>query len=233
MNKKRVSLAFLVLVVTTSAFAISRTIAQKTTDQGQGQATVSSPTGLKPKPTDDGAAPKPAQPTPSVTRPASLPEEQSVPQYIVYGQMFRHIKELKRQADEEERQGRDGNHFRTLYQRMANLDDREAAALEQVATETNNKIEPLNKRAKEIIDGIRAQHPDGKLAQGESLPEPPAELRQLSEQRREIILQAREKLHAAFGDMRFSDFDKFVQQRVKAGIRPLNGVGTPHRPQGQ
>ena len=63
---------------------------------------------------------------------------------MVYSQVFRHIKELNRKADDEERLGRDGEHFRKLYKQMAKLDDLQASLLDQIATETNDEVEKLN-----------------------------------------------------------------------------------------
>jgi hypothetical protein len=228
MNKKRLVVILLLVAFAVSAFAIGRTIAQKPASRGQ--VDVSSPSGLKPKPgdLDRTTPPEPAQTNPLAGQPRPTPESQEVPQYVVYGQVFRHIKELHRKADEEERQGRDGAQFRGLYKQMAKLDDREAALLDQVAAETNGEIEKLNARAMKIIGDLRAQHPDGKLAPGEQPPAPPAELAELSAQRRDLILQARERLRSVFGEGEFQRFDKFVQEHLKPGIRRLDNQGAAH-----
>jgi hypothetical protein len=216
MNKKRLVVILLLVAFAVSAFAIGRTIAQKPASRGQ--VDLSSPSGLKPKPgdLDRTTPPEPAQTNPLAGQPRPTPESQDVPQYVVYGQVFRHI------------QGRDGAQFRGLYKQMAKLDDREAALLDQIAAETNGEIEKLNARAMKIIGDIRAKHPDGKLAPGEQPPAPPAELAELSAQRRDLILQARERLRSVFGEGEFQRFDKFVQEHLKPGIRRLDNQGAAH-----
>jgi hypothetical protein len=230
MNKTRLIASISLVAFATFALAIGNSIAQKSDPQGQ--VTVSSPSGLKPKPADlDRTTPHgPPQSNPRAEVPSGAPAPQDVPQYVVYGQVFRHIKELNKKADEEERQGRDGDHFRKLYKQMANLDDVETSELDRIAAETNDEIEKLNIRAKQIIAEIRAKHPDGKLAQGELPPAPPAELAELSAKRRDVILQARERIRSVFGENEFQRFDKFLQERMKPAIRPL---GNPNGPQGR
>jgi hypothetical protein len=109
---------------------------------------------------------------------------------------------------------------------MASLDDVQTSQLDQIATETNDEIEKLNVRAMQIIKEVRAKHPDGKLAQGELPPAPPAELGELSAKRRDVILQARERIRSVFGEGEFQRFDKFLQERMKPAIRRLGNAGT-------
>lgn len=225
MNKKRLVIIVSSVAFATTALAIGNSIAQKSDPPGQ--VTVSSPSGLKTKPADlDGTTPpEPAQSNPRGEIQPQTPESQDIPQYVVYSQVFRHLKELNKKADEEERTGRDGEHFRKLYKQMAKLDDLQTSQLDQIASETNGEIEKLNTRAMQIIRELRAQHPDGKLAQGELPPTPPAELGELSAKRRDLILQARERLRSVFGEDEFQRFDKFVQERVKPAVRRLGNPG--------
>jgi hypothetical protein len=190
---------------------------------------MSSPSGLKPKPADldRETPPQPAQANPSAGQPAPQPESEEIPEYVVYGQIFRHLKELHKKADDEERQGRDGAHLRKLYKEMAKLDENQAAQLDAVAADANRDIEKLDKRALKIIGELRARHPAGKLAPGEQPPAPPAELAELSAKRRDRIGVARERLRSAFGEAAFARFNEFVRVRVKPGIRRLGNTGAP------
>jgi cell division protein FtsN len=226
MNKKRLVVIILVAVFATCALAIANGIAQKSDPQGQ--ISVSSPSGLKTKPADleRTTPPGPAQSNPRGDVSSQPQESHDIPQYVVYSQVFRHIKELHKKADDEERQGRNGEQFRKLYQQMASLNDVQTSQLDQIATETNDEIEKLNARAMQIIKEVRAKHPDGKLAQGELPPTPPAELGELSAKRRDVILQARERIRSVFGEGEFQRFDKFLQERMKPAIRRLGNAGT-------
>ena len=233
MNRKRAIIALTLLAMATTAFAIgSNSIAQRPAPPERGQAQASSPTGLRPRPDDTNRPPQQPPPShqPETVPPAMLPADQDVPEHVIYGQIFRHIKELRKTAEEEERQGRDGAHLRTLYQRMAQLSPPQAAALDEIATETNAQLDELTNRAQQIIREIRGQHPEGRLAPGEQPPVPPAELQQLSAQRRELLLQAREQLRTAYGEEEFQRFSQFVQQRVRPGIRRIDNGNRP--PQG-
>lgn len=230
MNKKRLIIIISLVAFATSALAIGSSIAQQFNPQAQ--VTVSSPSGLKPKPADldRTTPPEPAQPNPLGHVPPQTPESQEIPQFVVYSQMFRHVKELHKKAAEEERLGRDGEQFRKLYKQMAKLDDLQTSQLDQIADETAEEIEKLNTRAAQIIKQIRAQHPDGKLAQGELPPTPPSELGELSAKRRDVIMQGRERLRAVFGEGEFQRFDRFVQEHIRPAIRRLDA---PRGPQGQ
>ena len=229
MKKKRLIVALLLLAFTTSALAIGGVVAQKTDQQERSQGTVSSPSGLKPKPADldKETPPQPAQTNPSAGQPARQEESEEIPEHVVYGQVFRHLKELRKKADEEARHGRDAAHLRKLYKEMAKLDEHQAAQLDAVAAEANSDIEKLDKRAMKIIGELRAKHPEGKLAVGEQPPAPPAELAELSAKRRDRISVARERLRSVFGEDEFTRFNKFVRERVKPGIRRLGNPGAP------
>lgn len=228
MKKKRLTLSLLLLALAASALAVGSSIAQRP-ERHRAQIDLSSPSGLKPKPADleRESPPEPAQANPLAGRLPQPPEGEELPEHIVYGQIFRHLKELHRKAEEEERQGRDAAHLRNLYKQMAKLDDRQAALLDDIAAETNREIEKLNKRAREIIGELRARHPEGKLAQGELPPAPPAELAELSAARRARLDEARERLRATFGEEGFTRFSEFVRQRVRPGIRRLGDAGAP------
>lgn len=243
MKKKRMIVTFLLLAFATSAIAIGSGIAQRADRPDRGRTTITSPSGLKPKPADldRETPPAPAQPNPMEGQLPQQAEAADVPEHVVYGQMFRHIKELHKKADEEERQGRDGAHFRRLYRQMAKLDDRQAALLDEIATETNREIEKLNKRAMKIISDLRAKHPEGKLAPGEQPPAAPAELSELSAARHDRINEARERLRAVFGEEEFED-DRATRgslalrqpdlgPRISFGARDRAGV--PHCRHGQ
>jgi hypothetical protein len=222
---KKASLLFTLLAMTlaTSALALN-TSPTPQNPTNQDKATVSSPSGLKQAPPNISTEnSQPASQTPT-SQASAPPQDKTVPVHIVYDQMFRHIKELNKKADEEDRQGKDGGHFRTLYKRLAKLQDHEAQALDKIARDVDRELEPINKKAIELIRALRERHPGGKLAQGELPPAPPAELQGLSEQRRQVILQARESLRGSIGDEAFQRFDNFVQERIKPGIRRLDNA---------
>ncbi|HEV2798921.1 MAG TPA: hypothetical protein VGW12_00395 [Pyrinomonadaceae bacterium] len=219
MNRKQMIIALCVVTIATSALAIGRkSIAEATVS-----AVIPQP-ATKREPASTISA---RQPSADLTaqqanadQKAQAPSGQ-VPQYIVYRQLFRHVVILKKKAEEEERNGRDGGLLRSLYKRNAKLNDAEARTLEQIAEESDRQVSEFDERAKKIIAEARAQHPGGELNPGETLPPPPAELRDLQEQRNTAVLQARDRLRTIFGEEAFERFDKFVQRDVAPKIKPV------------
>lgn len=137
-----------------------------------------------------------------------------IPANVTYKHLFHHVMVLKRKAEEVEREGKDGRQFRTHFIRQATLTQEEAQVLEQVAVECEQAIQLLELRAKPVVDAYRAQYPGGQVPQGQHPAPPPPELRKISEERDAIILQARDRLHVALGDEKFTRFDSFVKTRV-------------------
>ncbi len=145
-----------------------------------------------------------------------------IPQFAVYRQLFRHYVFLKEKAAEKEQRGGDGSSFRGLHKRKAGLDEKQAEALDRIATETDDAVTRLDERAKKITDKIRAQYPEGKLPPGQSPPPFPEELKAMQKQRNETILRGRDRLREALGEQEFRRFDEYVQQNVASGMKPIN-----------
>jgi hypothetical protein len=224
MKRKQIIIALCVITIATSALALGR----KSIAEATGSAVTPQP-AAKPEPTSTKLAPQTSEN--ATTQQANAdkkaqPPSGQVPQYIVYRQLFRHVVILKKKAEEEERNGRDGALLRSLYKRNAKLNDAEATTLEQIAEESDRQVSEFDERAKKIIAEARAQHPGGELNPGETLPPPPAELGALQEQRNNAVLQARDRLRAIFGEEAFGRFDKFVQRDVAPRIKPVR-LGLP------
>ena len=223
MNRNKVLLSVFTLLILTTVFVIKNNIlAQVSTYVFYAGASVESPAHLKEVPEEFGSHSTNVRPDVSTNRSQAESQNGQLPDYVVYGQIFRHIKELHKKANEEERLGRDGNHFRKLYQNMANLTNQETVVLDSIAMQVNEDLSVIDTRARIIIANLRAQTPEGKLQEGQEPPSPPAELLQLSNQRKEIILEAKNKLESQFGSAGFAKFQSFVDTNVKPGIKPIN-----------
>ena len=171
-----------------------------------------SPTGLKEKPVN---LKKPADSTKYAL--------QYVPDDIVYSQIFRHLEELNKKADEDEQKGKNGRGLRDLYKDTAQLNEQQARQLDHIAAKTNRATKELDARARQIIDAVRAQTPDRKLQKGQAPPRPPQELIYLNNSRRELIVQAVGELRANLGEEEFGRFSQFVNQKIRPGIKPISG----------
>ncbi|HYN85410.1 MAG TPA: hypothetical protein VER32_09165, partial [Pyrinomonadaceae bacterium] len=124
-------------------------------------------------------------------------------------------------AAEKEKLGEDGSSLRTFHKREAKLDDRQAAALDRIAAETESKVEKLDKRAKEIINEARAAFPGGRIPEGQTPPEPPAELRAMQDERVGTLMKARDELRAALGEREFKRFDDYVRESIGKKVKPV------------
>jgi hypothetical protein len=156
-------------------------------------------------------------------RPQDGPQQASpeIPDFVIYRELFRHMQFLKQKAAEKEKKGEDGSSYRNFHKRQAKLDDRQAAALDRIASACEAKVEQLDKRAKEIINAARAEFPGGRIPEGQTPPEPPAELRTMQDERVGTIMKARDELRAALGEREFKRFDDYVRENIAKKIKPV------------
>ena len=215
MSRKSYVLLSCVAILAIAAIIGSSVGAQVYDQINQNGVRVWSPLGFKQKPNDLKEIPR------GINQGANV--SQDIPEDIVYGQVFRHIEELNRKADEEEQKGNNGNKLRNLYKDTARLDDRQARLLDKIAKDANHELKKLDKRAREIIDQVRSRTPNGKLEPGQLPPAPPTELYELSSHRKNVILQAVNALRSDLGEAEFARFSEFVNQKVKSGIKRRNG----------
>jgi len=171
------------------------------------------------------------QDTPQQHRALTREQAEHIPEEVVYGILFRQITAMKRAAVRRERQGQDGSSLRNHVRKEARLKDEQARVVDRIALETEQEIAHPDKQARKIINAIRVRYPKGRLQDGESLPLPPPELRMLNEQRKNIILQARERLRTALGEAEFKRFDDFTKEKMarkirKLGVAPANLISS-------
>jgi hypothetical protein len=157
---------------------------------------------------------------------------QAIPIQVLYWQMFNHIALLNQKADEVEAKGGDGSAYRSRYKTFARLNGAEAQLLNAVALETYQKVKALDARAKQIVDAIRAQTPDGKLQPGQLPPAPPAELKEMQKERDEMVMAAYARLRDGFGPTEFPKFEKFVNESVAPNIKAVEAPDSLPRASG-
>ena len=122
---------FFFLVAILATIAIGGTLIAQVSTQIN-FADVWSSSGLKQKPNDLRKNPNQIK-RDFFTNPNDIPDD------IAYGQVFRHIQELNGKADEEKRNNRNGEKFRNLYQEVAQIDEKQARILDNIAHETNQR----------------------------------------------------------------------------------------------
>jgi len=153
--------------------------------------------------------------------------ERVLPEHLPYMFLFKHHHSNLQKADELARQGKDDGQYRLMFKRRAGLSDREAQDFDQITRDCNQELAQQDAKAQAVIAEFRKRYPLGQLPEGVTLPPPPPELIQLQQEHDAIILRARDRLHAAFGDEEFARFDSFVQSRIKKGIKPAGKNQAP------
>lgn len=148
-------------------------------------------------------------------------QSRAIPEHLMYWHMFHHNVLLNKKADEVEKQGQDGSAFRSRYKTFANLSDKEAQILNQIAQETYDKVTAQDERAKTVIAAIRAQGPDGKVQPGQSNPEVPEQLKSMQKERNAMIMAGVTKLRSEFGPVRSADLDQFVKKQIAPNFKTL------------
>lgn len=142
----------------------------------------------------------------------------TLPEFVPYMFLFyQHHFNMNKAADFE-RQGKDGAGFRSILKKQAALSDHEASILDQVTADCERAIADQDAKAQAVITAFRMRYPVGDLQPGVTLPPPPPELATMQKERNAIILRARDRLHAAFGEQEFRRFDTFVQARTQGSI---------------
>lgn len=151
---------------------------------------------------------------------AGQPPAPDLPDQVAYRHLFRYVTAIKQKGDELEKQGKDASSYRTHFKRIANLSDYHARLLDQVAAQYMAEVQPVNARAHALAEAYKAQYPGGKVPHGEKPAPPPAELKQLGEERDAITLRYRDNLRNAFGDGEFNNFhNNFVKRRIAQDIQ--------------
>jgi hypothetical protein len=166
----------------------------------------------------------PAEPAQDQANDTPRPQATSIPTHVIYGMLFKEAAFFKEKAHEREQKGEDGAFFREYHRNKLKLDGGHTTAFERVAEATARKMSKLDERAKRIIDNVRAQHPGGKLKEGEVLPAPPAELKALNKERIDLLIHSREELRAALGEAEFLRLENLLLEDAARTIKPIQGA---------
>lgn len=161
-----------------------------------------------------------------------------IPDQEVYFQVFHHHVAMKKKAEELEKLGNDGKFLREYYKRNANLNTEQSKQFDEVASSCDEAVATCDAKAQAIIDRALRENGNGKLAKGTDPPVAPPELQTLWNERSQIILSARDRLHTALGHQEFQRFDQFVRKHVSEHMtiepakreRPNTRIGPSHNP---
>ena len=151
----------------------------------------------------------------------SVNQQPAIPAHIVYGLLFREIRNFNKKADEFSNRGTKMDALRDYQGKKAGLNDNQSFMLKRIAISTDLEIVKLDQHARSITETARKQHDYGQLKPGEALPQIPEELKTLDRQRVSLILSGREKLRQALGDKEFDRFDKFINKEIADKAKPV------------
>jgi hypothetical protein len=157
-------------------------------------------------------------PTSGAPEATQLP--QRIPTDVAYRLFLRHVAAVNERADALEKQGKQGGHLRRSLIGKYSLDSNQFAVLSQVAADLKKGLRDNDAQVQAIVVQFRQQYfsPSGQLLPGLSPPPPPPELKELGKQRRQLTMQAMERLHQSLGDEGFNALDQSIRSRFTPGI---------------
>lgn len=162
-----------------------------------------------------------------------------MPVELAYWVLFQEVQSLKEKDAEFRSQGETSEFKSSFYSERLGLEASQFSAVDSAAIECLTNLQPIDQRAREIVDQYRSAYPGGELkkktttsssknvsgfpdALYERLPPPPAELTQLQNQKNQIILNAKQKIKQSLGQNEFSEFDTLVQKNATKILVPQN-----------
>lgn len=151
---------------------------------------------------------------PSPNRAADETAPRSVPAHAVFNEFFYHVSFLKKQAEKEEKAGKDAAALRSFYKRQAKLDDAQQRHLDQTASKLARELERMDEKAQKLIKQFRAEVQAMHIAPGQMPPAPPEELKAMQAERNASVLRSRDELRDALGEEAFGRLDRYVQQNI-------------------
>ena len=154
---------------------------------------------------------------------------QSIPQRIIYHQLFNHVVYLDYQAGVADQQGLNGNALRNYYQVRAGLSAVETTLLKATAHDEITAVEAVDQQIQAEVALYRANFHNGKWPAKTPMPPLPAELHTLQVAKDNIILNHVAALQSGFGTD-FQRFDTYVQSALGPHITVTTIPSPPTAP---
>lgn len=130
--------------------------------------------------------------------------------HAAYDFLFRNIVRLREKTSELQAQGRIARKDYYPLKKDVGLSDDHSAALEAIAFACQQQVAQQDAKAKVVIAAFQSRFPGGKVPEGGS-PPPPPELKSMWEERRAIVLRARDQLRLALGEDEFMRLDRYAK----------------------
>ncbi|MGH9945909.1 MAG: hypothetical protein ACRD6X_01770 [Pyrinomonadaceae bacterium] len=130
------------------------------------------------------------------------------PESVLWHVVFDFAKKLEVKGEELDQKGQDGNLYRNFFTRQGPLSAENDLILKRLAGQDILEIEPIEQRAKKIIEDRSAKY-SKEAGQVRTFSES-SELRELQLQKNEITLRYRDAVKTAFGKDVFDNFVTFL-----------------------
>ncbi len=125
---------------------------------------------------------------------------------------------LERKADELKQQGRNGEDFRTHFQKVLGFSDPEFTKLHKSALHLETQLKAKDDEISTSIAAFRATLPKGAIPKGYPLPPAPAALDSLFKQRQNIIQAEVDSLHKALTPAETERLESFLQKDFSRAV---------------
>jgi len=170
----------------------------------------------------------PAQPfenNPASVLPEKITPAQEVPPTVLWHMIFSLSRMTEQEAKKMNQQGRNGDAWSQYFIKRGALSAASEKIFKETAAAYLKDLEPIDRRAKEVTDAMRAQYPKGLIKDPKNMPLPPAELGVLQQQKNALVLRYRDAFKNAVSPESFNKFSDFLTNDFSKGISP---VSYPH-----
>ncbi|HKP36365.1 MAG TPA: hypothetical protein VJT71_05865 [Pyrinomonadaceae bacterium] len=149
-----------------------------------------------------------------------IPNNGKVPDEVVYDFLFRKVVRFREKTSSVQALTQIQQRKYFPIKAEAGLNEAQATTLEAVAFACQQEVARQDQKAMVIIKDFQALFPEGRVPKGGHPPLPP-ELKTLWEERKAMILRARDQLRGAFGEESFAKFDDYVKFHYGENKRPV------------
>ena len=155
------------------------------------------------------------------TTPPSLP--------VLYRHFLAYQLHLERKADALKQEGKNGEDFRTHYQKVLGFSDQEFAKVHQSAVNLEQSLQAKDAEIQGVIKSAREALPKGPVPKGFPVPGPPAQLKTLFAEREALITSEITTLHKQLTPADTAKLETFLQKDFAPAVT-VSSVLPAHTP---
>jgi len=156
-------------------------------------------------------------PSTVTTQTLTQPQENKIPEPVVYGMFLRDLDTFNQKAQEASNRGdaRSSQAYKNFYKARAGWSDAEFRVLNQIAADCQRQLKVINAKVKKVIEARhKLYYPDNKVRADGQLAPPSTELQQLQAEHDAVILSARDQIRLTLGEQSFQRLQQFLKRTV-------------------